>query len=199
MAMEKNKRVWCNAAKIMLFVTLTYYAWMIYAWVTADEYRHKRVVERRAASSETSAHTSSRSSGSATTYRYNRKLGQALPDYGFFIKEPTYKCEASLKIKTSGDGGHVVKLYDLDDQCTGLVYYIPPGATCEIDVPVGRYELRYASGTRWFGNLELFGCTGSYAKANDIFEFPRGGGYEITLYAVRNGNLGTRTISEEDF
>ena len=218
---SQNQRLWRNLTRIVFLLTLVYYAWMIYAWATADEYKHQRAVAKRAASGDAStpkrttfeddsffadADEEEVQTFSGRDFKFDddsnshsHQRGSELPDYGFFIKEPMYKCEARLRIKTSGGVGHVVKLYDLDDQCTTLVYYIPPGATREIDVPTGRYELRYASGTRWFGNLELFGRTGSFAKANEVFVFPRGGGYEITLYAVQNGNLGTRSIDEEDF
>ena len=42
-----NQRLWRNLTRIVFLLTLVHYAWMIYAWATADEYIHARAVEKR--------------------------------------------------------------------------------------------------------------------------------------------------------
>ena len=51
----------------------------------------------------------------------------------------------------------------------------------------------------WFGDDEMFGAKGSYAKADRLFSFSEGSGYELTLYRVPNGNLHTSRMKKEDF
>jgi hypothetical protein len=110
---------------------------------------------------------------------------------------------APLEIITSGSGDFLVKLVDTRSKRAILDLYVRGGQRAEIDVPLGTYELRYASGDAWYGYDRLFGPDTSYSKADTVFEFTDSGyqysGYTVTLYRVSNGNLRTRTISASDF
>ena len=73
----------------------------------------------------------------------------------------------------------------------------------EVEVPLGTYEVRYASGESWYGYEYLFGPGTSYSKADKTFTFKVVGnqisGFTITLYKVSHGNLHTSTISPTEF
>jgi hypothetical protein len=70
-------------------------------------------------------------------------------------------------------------------------------------VPLGTYELRYASGKRWYGTQCLFGRQTVYSKAEKLFSFHvednRVVGYTIELILQAGGNLQTSQISREEF
>jgi hypothetical protein len=125
--------------------------------------------------------------------------GDVPPRYAFFLKSPIYKCNSILKVNTSIDASYVIKVVDPYDGEVIMIRYLPAGTSQEIDIPSGTFEIRYTSGTEWFGDDEMFGAKGSYAKADRLFSFSEGSGYELTLYRVPNGNLHTSRMKKEDF
>jgi hypothetical protein len=86
-----------------------------------------------------------------------------------------------------------------------MTIFVHGGTTVNVDVPLGVFEVRYASGTNWFGYGDLFGPKPYtvYSKADRFFDFQVVGneirGYTITLYNVANGNLSTTEIAESEF
>lgn len=120
----------------------------------------------------------------------------------------TQRGVAPLQIRSSLGDNYLVKL---DDVITGepvLTVFIRGGKTEEVEVPLGTYEVKYASGNRWYGSTYLFGPDTQYSKAEQNFTFTSNGsqysgytysGYTITLYKVRDGNLRTRMISADEF
>jgi hypothetical protein len=63
----------------------------------------------------------------------------------------------------------------------------------------GRLVLKYATGTTWCGERELFGTSTETERADRVFEFDDKHEYTIELIARRNGNLPKRRISRDDF
>jgi hypothetical protein len=63
--------------------------------------------------------------------------------------------------------------------------------------------VRYAGGTKWYGDDYLFGPETTYSKADEVFTFEKVGnsvsGFSITLYKVVNGNLSTSSIEPTEF
>lgn len=123
--------------------------------------------------------------------------------------EPLYNyCDPServapLTIETSGYNAYCVKLVSQHNPNYYVAFFIRPGQTAKYLMPLGDFELRYASGDKWYGLQDLFGADTVYSKANDILSFTFDGeyynGHTITLYPVSNGNMSTETISEDDF
>lgn len=110
---------------------------------------------------------------------------------------------APFQVEASSGTHYLVKLVE---HLTGqpiLTVFIQSGSTEKIYVPLGTYEVRYASGTDWFGYENHFGPNTIYSKADETFTFQIKGeqisGFTITLYQVPNGNLHTSSISAEDF
>ena len=107
---------------------------------------------------------------------------------------------APLKIRTSSAGGHhyFVKIVNLSNGQQIGAYFIRSGGTIDIKIPLGTYEIRYASGTKWYGLDYLFGPDTTYSKADSTFDFSFDGyqysGYTIELIMQQNGNLSTSRI-----
>ena len=122
-----------------------------------------------------------------------------MPQSAYFIAYPRHKCDSVLAINTAKGASYVIKLVDVQNEEDILTYFLPGGVRREIDVPSGDFELRYTCGTRWYGVEKLFGPNAAFAKADCVFYFREGSGYEVTLYGVKDGNLRTIAISGEDF
>ena len=111
--------------------------------------------------------------------------------------------EAPLEIKASGGNSHYIKLESTSDPKQYVTFFVRAGSTVEVDIPFGRYYLKYASGDTWYGVSNLFGLKTTYTKSDDIFDFyledGYANGYTVTLYPVTNGNMHTETISASEF
>ena len=81
------------------------------------------------------------------------------------------------------------------------------GSIVKRKVPEGTYEIRVASGDKWYGERDLFGSS-TYVKKNPNptqFEvIPTYNGYEYTVYTLKmiesvDGNLNMTQMRVEDF
>jgi hypothetical protein len=110
---------------------------------------------------------------------------------------------APFEIKSPIGMNYLIKL---DDSQTGVpiqTIFIRGGTSVEIDVPLGTYTVKYASGDKWYGYKHLFGPDASYSKASTLFRFHSEAGkyvgHTITLYKVPNGNLHIANIKADEF
>ena len=110
---------------------------------------------------------------------------------------------APLKIITPHGSDYLVRLVSVIYNEQVFEAYIRGGDTITAYVPIGNYELKYASGSIWYGYDTLFGPNTVYMKADKIFSFKADGdsysGYKITLIKQLNGNLSTNRINAKDF
>lgn len=110
-----------------------------------------------------------------------------------------------LEIKTAQGSHYYVRIADASNGRPVLDVFIRSGQSVNIEVPVGQYVIKYASGNVWYGPEQerLFGPDTVFGKADRIFSFSYNGnriqGYSITLYAVPNGNLSTSRIPRQSF
>lgn len=111
---------------------------------------------------------------------------------------------APLKIITK-DHGHdfYLKISNIDKPNQSVIIFIESGQQINTNVPLGRFNLKYASGSVWFGEKYFFGNETAFNEADEIFEFRQIGnsvsGYTIELYLQQDGNLSTPNISKWDF
>lgn len=201
--MNRKCLIW---AIIVSALTITYYVWMIHAWMHLDKSEITgnntvpNIHEEDFSTPDYKGETRSKvKTFDASTFRFDNLKGEPPPRDAFWIKKPKYRCDSVLKINTSQGASYVVKVLDPYDGEVILMCYLPAGDRREIDIPSGTFEIRYTSGTEWFGDEEMFGAKGTYAKADRLFTFKKGAGYELTLYRVSNGNLRTSNMKREDF
>lgn len=128
---------------------------------------------------------------------------QALPYNGEIRNYSYLEKVAPLNIKTSYGANYLVKLKGAYNKEPIMTVFIVGGNEITINVPLGSFEITYASGNKWYGYDYLFGKETSYSKADEIFNFRDTGyeisGYTITLYRVSNGNLNTQNINQSQF
>jgi hypothetical protein len=110
---------------------------------------------------------------------------------------------APFTIETSGSGYYVVKLKDHISGVDVLCVFIHAGDTVDVDVPLGDFDLFYASGDVWYGLKCLFGDATVCSKSTSLFDFSEIDGYvsgwTVTLYPVYNGNMQTVSIGIDEF
>lgn len=110
---------------------------------------------------------------------------------------------ASLTILTYSGTNYLVKL---EDAATGRYVadiFLVGGYPAKVDVPSGRYKIKWASGTDWYGYGELFGPSTVCNIIQETFNFnetPQGfQGYRLTLEPARQGNLNSVAIPISQF
>lgn len=111
---------------------------------------------------------------------------------------------APLQIATSDDRRHYfVKVTPPGSTESVATVFIRSGEQTEIRVPPGRYVIKYAVGTAWYGANCLFGMDTSFHQADQVLYFERDGdrisGYRIELIPQTSGNLRTTTINSNNF
>ena len=116
----------------------------------------------------------------------------------FYDSDITSVLEIKLA-KNDSTNYYYIKVVECDSDKEVQSVFMYPGTTIEIPVPLGTYNIKYACGETWYGFTNYFGPYGSYAKADDVFEFTYEYGHTITLYPVTNGNLTTENIPLSSF
>ena len=128
---------------------------------------------------------------------------EPLPSHGTITWYSDEDPVAPLTIKSAIGSNYLVKLSDYTTQRDVLSVFVHGGSTAILDVPLGTYCIKYASGQQWYGPVHLFGPDTAYSKADSAFNFHRSGnrisGYTLTLYKVEGGNLTTRRITPTEF
>ena len=108
-----------------------------------------------------------------------------------------------LEITTSQEANYFLKLIDVNNKKNIMDIFLIGGTTTTINVPLGTYEIKWASGSSWMGYDELFGDETSYSVADHLFNFKLTengvSGYSIILRQIRDGNLRTKKISKNQF
>lgn len=134
----------------------------------------------------------------ASSYTENQ-----LPENGevfAYTKNPRL---APLEIKTLRGDNYLIKLVLANSQTTVLTVFIHGGKTVNLDVPLGVYQIKYASGKQWYGYNNLFGQKTSYSNSNNVLSFVDDGheitGFSLALYNVAGGNFIYSTINKSQF
>lgn len=145
------------------------------------------------------------STGDAKAGITNRELKKyPLPQTGYSSNSHIEEGLSPLKIATPYGADHYfVKIEDAYTKKPIANYFIRAGDTLEVNLPLGTYNIKYASGKNWYGDEYLFGQSTAYAKANQTFNFSFDGyqynGYTIELIQQVNGNLKTDPINKNQF
>ncbi|NOY35561.1 MAG: hypothetical protein GXP44_01410, partial [bacterium] len=111
---------------------------------------------------------------------------------------------APLEIVTKeGVYHHFIKVTDWNTGKVIKTIFIHAGKSIETKLPIGTYEIKYASGEIWYGEKYLFGPKTIYSKADKKFNFTETyegySGYTIELIMQYGGNLRTSKIPMSEF
>lgn len=125
------------------------------------------------------------------------------PAHGHILRHIENEALAPLEINTTFGEYYFIKMVEVTSGREELELFIHGGQSIEINMPLGTYTMKYATGKIWYGHEHLFGPETAYSQASSTFNFIedyRGySGYTVTLYKVTNGNLQTKKINASDF
>lgn len=182
------------------------------AWITKDEKNLKALYDdlsnsysdiEEAGYTKFKEYTTGDLYSDKNNFHYDKSNPQMLPATGILGYYLNKERVAPLTIITKSNYSFFVKLEDQWSKKTILTLFIRPNNTLNIDVPLGYYQIKYATGDKWYGEEFLFGPETQYNKANEIFEFTFDGnqynGYTIELFSQINGNLSTSKITSNEF
>lgn len=127
------------------------------------------------------------------------------PENGSIIIGTSKDRLAPLTVETdsNSNSAYYVKLVEQSTGLTDLSFFVCPGQTVDIDVPLGDYTVYYATGLHWYDYNDLFGDTTVCYKMDDLFCFYYQdgyyNGYTLSLYNVPDGNLSYQEIDSDLF
>lgn len=114
----------------------------------------------------------------------------------YFVIDP-------IRMPHSGSSESDELYYELLEKYCEIRFYARSNSVVDILVPLGEYEIYYATGDTWYGEDLLFGPETQYYKCEGTFEFTEDydgySGWTLTLESVVGGNLDTSRISEGSF
>ena len=129
----------------------------------------------------------------------------ARPQPGVLSNWTNRKSQAPFEILTPYGADYFIKLVDTVSGHDAMAIYVHGGQRLEIDVPLGSYRMRYASGSTWRGTMYFFGPGDltNYSEAQTILRFEISDGYikghSVELILQQGGNLSTRRLHASDF
>ncbi len=110
---------------------------------------------------------------------------------------------APFSVNTAEGSNYFVKLVDPDTKTEVVTLFVRGGEWAETKVPLGNYELRYASGQDWYGEEYLFGTGTVCVRASQEFRFYQNEsgfmGHTVILIKQAGGNLNTRPMALTEF
>ena len=126
-----------------------------------------------------------------------------LPENGEMYSYAKNPRVAPLEVITLPGDNYLVKLVLANSQATVMTVFIHGGSTVNLDVPLGVYQIKFASGKQWYGYDKLFGQKTSYSKSNNVLSFVDNGheitGFSLALYNVNGGNFIYSKINKSQF
>ncbi len=95
------------------------------------------------------------------------------PKNGELVVKANYTLVAPFEIRSNVGDNYLVKLTDVATGEDALTVFVKGGQTVTTRAPLGRFMVKYASGSTWYGYQHLFGPNTIYSKAEQIFEFKK--------------------------
>lgn len=121
---------------------------------------------------------------------------QPLPENGSLKSGNGSSTDLTIKVPDQNESVFL-KLYDADGNAAGQVF-IRPGKSATVNMKGGTYTMKVAYGTKWYGEIDLFGTSGSYQQllngSSTAFKLDSGYSYTLTLGGVSDGNVGSKSI-----
>ena len=123
-----------------------------------------------------------------------------MPENGHIFSVSTTYRPSSFKVTNSGSSNYYMKFVKVGTNTTVIKFFVRAYSTVEVDMPEGTLELRYAYGSTWYGENNLFGASTRYARDEDSYDFSNYS-WEISLYTTQNTGMSmdVESISADEF
>ena len=110
----------------------------------------------------------------------------AFPGHGTVTTLVAGPFVAPLTISTSPGGYYYIKLVPIGSKSPAVILYLHGGRSHRTLVPLGTYELKYATGSTWYGSTDYFGPATVYSRADSSFHFTQtAAGYSVSAHPTR--------------
>lgn len=124
------------------------------------------------------------------------------PSTGVLHVSPSYEGGTGIIRIISGasmDEPLYVKIYDTSSDELAATVWVSVGDQCDAYLPLGSYNVRYASGSDWFGETDMFGDDGEYVEIDDTTVLDTAGGGIIWTIGTFGGNTSGSNVPQSDF
>lgn len=128
-------------------------------------------------------------------YIGNRLISQMLPHNGARIVYIQHEGLAPLELEASPDYHFLVKITDAETNMPVYTVFVRAGDQLHLQMPDGRYHIRYAGGRTWYGPEAYFGRESVYFKEAKAYEF-RTDDQELSGYFIALGD--EKRLEEDD-
>jgi hypothetical protein len=120
-----------------------------------------------------------------------------------FAKKKPHK-GSTLTIKTKPGTNYYVQLNTAGTKTAMQGIYVIGGKPVTVDVPIGVYDIVYATGDTWYGRQDKFGPSAPLYKTDHTFDYRLEADgsipyYEIELIQQVGGNMETERIDPAEF
>jgi hypothetical protein len=141
------------------------------------------------------------------------RVNSPTPPTGVIERSRRKNAIATLAIETVAGNDHLVKLVNMSDPQDQVTIYVRGGENYSTKVPLGRYHIRAATGTTWYGKKDLFGPDTRFFRFIDksptpterlkVFHFRVQGrqimGVKVIFRESVFGDMVEESISRDDF
>lgn len=203
---KKNKFLFYLNLKVGVIIFIIIYVFIIIYSIGTQKYEFGDDHLSQKSKSENHKNdpiTNSEKRNRVSDYKNLDLISKSPPKHKFIRTNIHSRRICPFEVKTEIGGYYLVKLENIYDKNNYFMIFIHGGKSVNVDVPLGSYLLKYASGDNWYGYEIFFGPEGSYNKSDNtlIFEIDDNqiSGYTVTLYKVISGNMRTTRIDFSEF
>ena len=139
---------------------------------------------------------------SGSDLAYIDKLFANTPPNGLVKRFHTEHSEAVVTLTSpQSDSDYLIKFENKDTGKKVALVFLSSGEKVQVALPLGTYEVKWASGREWNGLEYLFGPETLFARLENYIALEKRE-KEVTAYTLMfgiDGNIRTESISREDF
>lgn len=97
---------------------------------------------------------------------------QSLPESGEIVRYDNRQGLAPLEIIASNSSiNYFIKISDAYSGKLAATLFLRAGTGIEVEMPLGNYTIKYAAGSKWYGDKHLFGPKTIYTKSERTLRF----------------------------
>lgn len=110
-------------------------------------------------------------------------VAKTLPSNGHVFYSKNYYKPCQFEVTNKDTRSYYMKFVDIYTGEDIITFFVRANSKATIDMPTGDFELRYAVGSTWYGETDLFGPDTRYAKDKEYYPF-ESDDYSSTIWQV---------------
>ena len=132
-------------------------------------------------------------------------VAKTLPSNGHVFYSKYYYKPCQFEVTNKDSRAYYMKFVDIYTGADVITFFVRANSKATIDIPTGDFELRYAVGSTWYGEDDLFGPDTRYAKDKEYYPFEcddySSTIWQVSFYASTAGGstMYTESMDEDEF